>query len=351
MSTPTRIATGDSNPKERKIPDLQKLQDGKVAERQAELARLSGIESEQAPKEPEAVAPPKDWDTEIEALDPELRNQFAQRVYNQYNQQISQEFGDIIPLIGSARTDANLRKNLKALAEDQELRSILADENAPKRLKRLADKKLSKLYEDDEFAEFAATEAYPVYQQYAEQIRGSRPAEATGQRSPELERIEALEKQINEGKDQSEQQRYVTTRVRERDALSSQYPVFRENAALRERVIGRAEQDFESRAYRAGIDVSNPHWHAHALRQGIQPPAYLEYFNAETSWLEKNGAQALAAPTGGPGDSQATRSAAIRSEGAKPTGKPKSLTDYRERGIAALNNLKAEQQKQGVTRG
>lgn len=327
------------------VPDLKAVVQTKAAERQAEVERLAGLSASPEPAKPAEEAKPRDFDAEIEALDPDLRSHYQQRVTSTYNEQINQQFGDIMPLIVEARNNPGLRKNLAALAKEEDLRAILADENAPKRLKMAANKKLSRLYEDEQFADFAISEALPVYDEHI----GSRQP-ATPQKSAELERIEALEAKIDAERqaerDSQTRKSYVDNRIRERFALEAKYPVLRENQALREKVIGRAEQDFMERARVAGIavdDSGNPNWVAQAIRAGIKPMDYMATYNDYASF--SGPAASEAAPTGAVGDVRATQNAVHEPRS------PASLDDrrltkaqLRDRGIKALQNLKQLQQ-------
>lgn len=328
----------------KEVPNLSALVKNKHAERTEELSRLvDGNGTAEAAKP--AETPSRDFDAEIEALDPDLRNHYQERVTQTFNTALSEQYGDVMPLFTEARNNPTLRKNLAQFAAEQEYRDILSDENAPKRLKNLANKKLSKLYEDDAFAEFAVTEALPIYEQYG----NPNGAPAAPARSPELERIEQLEKRYDSDRDLQTRRSYVDNRIRERFALESKYPALAENQAMRNKVLGRAESDFEERARVAGIkvdDSANPGWPAQAIRAGIKPMAYMDAYNDYASFAAP--AQTEAAPTGAVGDVRATRQPVKTSQASAPAEK-RSLTkaELHERGVRSLQNLRATSSRKG----
>lgn len=236
-------------------------------------------------------------------------------------------------------------------ASEDELRNILADENAPKRLKRAADKQLAELYDNDDFRKFVADEALPIYRQYQPADQQATQA-APAAKSAELERLEALESRYNADRDAAARTTYVQNRIREYQALASKYPVLNENQTMTKQLLERAENDFVERARIAGINVDedkNPGWPAQAMRAGIKPKAYHDVYNDYAAFNAVPAATSEAAPTGAVGDTR------IQRPKAEPVaaGGRHTLTkeQLKERGMAALANFHKNHQKKGLTRG
>jgi len=215
----------------------------------------------------QAVTEPIDYDAAWNALDEPVRSGIAERLYNSYNQQIQDQYGDIIPLVQEASNNPSLRNALKEFASDAELRNFIADGGTLDQLRGLQ--------KDPAYREFLFKDATEAYRKYPQQN-----TPAADPLEPVLSRINSLESQLTE-RDQAETFRgYVSSRQQEIQALQNAAPALKENRDLLSHIVTQAENNFKIAAANSGINVGQDDkvWAAQAVRQGIRPPQYIDVY-------------------------------------------------------------------------
>lgn len=301
------------------VPSFNRVVTDATDARRAELERVTG--APQAGTGKETTPPPAgtpgtetfDFDAEWNKLPERLRTEATQRLYDGYNNALSQQYGDVLPLFVEANKNANLRATLAAAANDPELRDLLADPTARDQIKRLTKKELR---------EFLFGDAVTAYEKYALPETPGRAPE----KDPRDARIEQLEAKFQSDVDQRESGGYVGNRQREVNALLGEFPQLKEDQKLLEHVVTNAETQFESAALRAGIDTSqkNPGWPAQALRAGIKPTSYREAWQYYAEVLGRS------APPAAPGTSPATAP--------QPPQAPRDASEGKQRALKLLQS-------------
>lgn len=294
-------AAPPAEPAKREVPSFSAVVEETRDARAAELADLAGVSAvEKKPDAPADKVEAYDFDAEWSKVPERLRTEAAQRLYDGYNAALSQEYGDVLPLIIEAKGSPALREALALAAKDPSFRDLLADADFRKGFNKLTDKQQR---------EFLLGEASDTYAKYAAPAAGER----TPEKDPREARIEALETKFSQQTDERETGSYIADRQREVQALASKYPELVQDQKLLGHVVEIAEQRFEAAALRAGIKTTdNPGWPAQAKRAGIAAPSYLEayQYQAEVSGRTTPPAAPATSPVRDPARPQAPRDAA-----------------------------------------
>ena len=219
-----------------------------------------------APATP-AAPEPVDYDAAWNALEEPVRLGIAERFGQTFNQQIEEQYGDILPLVREANANPKLRDALKAFASDAELREYIADGGTLEQIRGLQ--------KDPAYREFLFKDATEAYRKYPQQQQ-----QAADPMEPVLSRINSLESQLTE-RDQAEAFRgYVSSRQTEMQALQNAAPALKENLDLLEHIVTQAENNYKLAAANSGINTAQPDnvWAAQAVRAGIRPPQYIDVY-------------------------------------------------------------------------
>lgn len=302
MADPQAPVTGATPQGESKtIPSFSATAEASRDARSSELAELAGVTPAETKTPPEGATAPDtfDFDAEWSKVPERLRTEASQKFYDNVNASLSQEYGDVLPLLVKSKESPELREALKLAAKDDSFRDLLADPDFRKDFNKLTDK---------EQRSFLFGQASETYRKYAV------PAEATQPHvDPTEQRLSAMEQRFQQQNDDRETGGYIDGRKREVQALTAEYPTLAQDQKFLGHVVEIAESRFESAAMRAGVKTQdNPGWPAQAIRAGVKPPSYLEayQYQAEVSGRTAPPAAPATSPATPPSQPQAPRSAA-----------------------------------------
>lgn len=139
---------------------------------------------------------PFNYDKWMESVPEEAKQKFAEQLWNGYNQQLSELYGDVLPTIADAKDDQELREFLAEVGKDKELRRFVTG---------------------------PARQAYKTTLQGAG--AGDTPAAPV---EPELRReLDALKGEVEKDRSARTLEQYQTKRQQEFAALANEFPEFR----------------------------------------------------------------------------------------------------------------------------
>jgi hypothetical protein len=293
---PAAAAAPAETKPEREIPSFSAVVADRTAARSAEIATSAGAEPPAAvPAKPagEPATPAElsdeDFVKQWDALPESLRAGATKRHYQQYNNAIAGEYGDILPTIVAARENPKLREVLVELGDSTkgELLDLISDPALRKEAKKLTT---------PEIREFLLGEALQTYEKYAVPPGTRRDPEAP---TPEQARITQLEERFDTEAIGRENTSYIQSRGQEVAAVRSAFGQLTPDQIAH--VVTFTENRFETMAARSGIDTNKDGWAARAVRAGLKPPQYREYAAQYAEVIGRSAPPAAPAGNAAPG--------------------------------------------------
>jgi hypothetical protein len=269
-----------------------------------------------------------DYEAAWNGIPENVRSGIAQRLYQNYESALQEQYGDIIPLAREAATNQQLRSALKEFASDAELRSFLAEGGTIDQLRGLQ--------KDPEYRKFLFEDATQAYKKYLPDQRVADPM------APLSSRIEQLESRLSQEANQRVFTGYISGRKAELEALQTAAPALKEQRDLLAHVVTQAENNFKIAAANSGINVGQKDdvWAAQAVQAGIRPPSYIDVYRQYERLTGKT--PPPAAPSGGssgPRGRQQVQAPRTKVEGAQMSAeerRAKTIEQMRKRTLQAV---------------